>query len=120
MIRKPPLTNRTACPGTYNKNHTNTNSTTNWFAVSNVVSPRSHQERCKEPETPDMWRDRVKSLQRPSSSTLEAFLLPTDDPRVHRAREDLAASTRENRKVTDWGRCESRHQVQCSHLLGTT
>ena len=53
-------------------------------------------------EAPEDWRDGVKALQRPSSSTLEAFLLPTDDPRVHRAREDLGATSRENRKTTDW------------------
>jgi site-specific DNA-cytosine methylase len=58
----------------------------------------------------EQWKEMVKHLQRPSSATLEAFLLPVDDPRVHRAREDLGSTVRENRKVTDWGRCESRHQ----------
>eukprot|EP00959_Pyramimonas_sp_CCMP1952_P027663 580701-Pyramimonas_sp.AAC.1 len=52
-------------------------------------------------DVPEMWKGLVKSLQRPSSSTLEAFLLPSDDARVHRAREDLASTTRENRKVTN-------------------
>ena len=32
----------------------------------------------------------MKELERPSSAALEAFLLPTDDPRVHRAREELS------------------------------
>lgn len=67
-------------------------------------------------EVPELWRQQVQALQRPSSSTLEAFLLPSDDPRVHRAREDLGASLRENRKATDWARCESRHQVRVRML----
>jgi len=36
------------------------------------------------------WSASVNELSRPSSSSLEAFLLPSDDPRVHTAREDLA------------------------------
>ncbi|KAL0478716.1 hypothetical protein AKO1_008316, partial [Acrasis kona] len=60
------------------------------------------------------WIDSVKSLARPSSSPLEAFLIPIDDPRVHRARQELAYQLNERgeRKGgrTDWGRCESRHQ----------
>lgn len=36
------------------------------------------------------WGSMVKDMERPSSSTLEAFLLPTDDPRVHHGRERLA------------------------------
>jgi hypothetical protein len=62
---------------------------------------------------PDDWVQRVSDLERPASSPLEAFLLPTDDPRIHRAREDLAY-VQENmdgvrRAPTDWSRCESRH-----------
>lgn len=63
---------------------------------------------------PDDWKSLIKSLYRPASSTLDAFLLPTDDPRIHQAREKLvqesfgALDRRTGR--TDWGRCESRHQ----------
>jgi len=57
------------------------------------------------------WLGMVKALERPSSSTLEAFLLPSDDPRVHNARRALAAPAAEcGRTRTDWSRCESRHQ----------
>ena len=57
------------------------------------------------------WLAMVKSLERPSSSVLEAFLLPSDDPRVHNARRALAAPAAERgRTRTDWSRCESRHQ----------
>ena len=59
----------------------------------------------------EQWKSLVKSLERPASATLEAFLFDSDDPRVHEGRRMLARpgedSTRAN---TDWGRCESRHQ----------
>ena len=64
---------------------------------------------------PDEWKSRVTSkLKRQASSTLDAFLLPSDDPRIHQARQKLvqesynALDRRTGR--TDWGRCESRHQ----------
>ncbi|KAG5191768.1 S-adenosyl-L-methionine-dependent methyltransferase [Tribonema minus] len=61
---------------------------------------------------PLQWQDLVRRLERPSSSTLEAFLLPNDDPRVHSARAALAGKqdTQKARPRTDWGRCETRHQ----------
>jgi site-specific DNA-cytosine methylase len=56
------------------------------------------------------WKSVVKQLERPSSSTLEAFMLDTDDPRVHNAREALSRSVLERKGGrVDWGRCESRH-----------
>ena len=63
---------------------------------------------------PSQWVSKLKQIQRPASSTLDAFLLPSDDPRIHQARERLvresfnAVDRRTGR--TDWGRCESRHQ----------
>ena len=68
----------------------------------------------KKSDMPEDWKDLLKQLYRPASSTLDAFLLPTDDPRIHQAREKLvqesfgALDRRTGR--TDWGRCESRHQ----------
>jgi hypothetical protein len=65
-------------------------------------------------DMPEHWKDMIKQLYRPASSTLDAFLLPTDDPRIHQAREKLVKESfggldrRTGR--TDWGRCESRHQ----------
>jgi site-specific DNA-cytosine methylase len=56
----------------------------------------------------------VEKLKRPASSTLDAFMLPSDDPRIHVSRQKLvkesynALDRRTGR--TDWGRCESRHQ----------
>lgn len=71
----------------------------------------------------DAWADKVKALSRPCSSPLEAFLLPTDDPRIQRAREDLATlkETKDGVKRTtvDWIRCESRHaQAREQEFLG--
>jgi site-specific DNA-cytosine methylase len=63
---------------------------------------------------PSKWADRMVSMKRDASCTLDAFLLPSDDPRIHQAREKLvqesynALDRRTGR--TDWGRCESRHQ----------
>ena len=65
-------------------------------------------------DAPDEWARMINNLRRPASSTLDAFLLPTDDPRIHQAREKLAQSSfnAADRRTgrTDWGRCESRHQ----------
>lgn len=62
---------------------------------------------------PEKWAATVRDLRRPWSSPFEAFLLPADDPNIHRARLDLAAERFHKdgtqRKATDWGRCESRH-----------
>ena len=54
----------------------------------------------------------VNALSRPSSASLEAFLLPSDDSRVHRAREALSKPKTGGRdkSMVDWGRCETRHQ----------
>jgi len=64
---------------------------------------------------PTEWKKWIgEKLKRPASSTLDAFLLPSDDPRIHVSRQKLvkesynALDRRTGR--TDWGRCESRHQ----------
>ncbi|TFK39834.1 hypothetical protein BDQ12DRAFT_513516 [Crucibulum laeve] len=69
----------------------------------------------KKSPLPAAWKQWVTSkLQRPASSTLDAFLLPTDDPRIHQARQKLVQESYGalDRKTgrTDWTRCESRHQ----------
>jgi site-specific DNA-cytosine methylase len=71
----------------------------------------------------DKWADKVISLRRPASVTLEAFLLADDDPRIQRARQDLA-TIRQNkdgvrRAPTDWNKCESRHsRARDEEMLG--
>jgi site-specific DNA-cytosine methylase len=69
----------------------------------------------KKSDIPDQWLDLVlNKLRRQASSTLDAFLLPSDDPRIHQARKKLVQESYNalDRKTgrTDWGRCESRHQ----------
>ena len=74
---------------------------------------------------PDIWKNWVTSkLKRPASSTLDAFLLPSDDPRIHQARQKLVQESYGalDRKTgrTDWGRCESRHQrARLEEALGS-
>lgn len=63
---------------------------------------------------PETWKDWVlKKLKRPASSTLDDFLLPSDDPRIHQARHKLTKESNNRDRTTrnaDWARCESRHQ----------
>ncbi|KAJ3514723.1 hypothetical protein NLJ89_g2214 [Agrocybe chaxingu] len=79
----------------------------------------------KNSSIPDTWKDLVTSkLKRPASSTLDAFLLPSDDPRIHTARQKLVQESYGalDRKTgrTDWGRCESRHQrARLEEALGS-
>ncbi|KAI0701486.1 hypothetical protein BC835DRAFT_1303658 [Cytidiella melzeri] len=68
----------------------------------------------KNSDLPEKWLNMVTKLRRPASSTLDAFLLPSDDPRIHQAREKLVRESYNglDRRTgrMDWGRCESRHQ----------
>lgn len=62
---------------------------------------------------PRMWGSAMKDLQRPANCSLEAFLLPGDDPRIHQARQNLIKSDRSavtKGRTVDWTRCETRHQ----------
>ena len=70
---------------------------------------------------PGRWSEKVNQMARPASSTLDAFLLPADDPRIHVARQKLVheALTHERKSGYDWGKCESRHQkARHEELLG--
>ena len=63
---------------------------------------------------PAKWKDTVMNkLKRPASSTLDAFLLPSDDSRIHQARQllvkDNSGGSDSRTGRTDWTRCESRH-----------
>ncbi|KZT21583.1 hypothetical protein NEOLEDRAFT_1164553 [Neolentinus lepideus HHB14362 ss-1] len=73
---------------------------------------------------PDKWMDWLKRLRRPASSTLDEFLLPSDDPRIHQSREKLVRESFNglDRRTgrTDWTRCESRHQrTRLEEALGS-
>ncbi|CAG7850002.1 SubName: Full=Uncharacterized protein {ECO:0000313/EMBL:CCA72586.1} [Serendipita indica DSM 11827] len=70
------------------------------------------------------WVEGMKShMQRPASCTLDAFLLPNDDPRIHEGRQRLAIETKTSanrrRKEVDWARCEQRHtRARAEEALG--
>ncbi|KAF8446480.1 hypothetical protein BGX38DRAFT_1271075 [Terfezia claveryi] len=62
---------------------------------------------------PRMWGSAMKDLARPANCSLESFLLPGDDPRIHQARQNLIKSDRSaatKGRTVDWTRCETRHQ----------
>ncbi|KAF8448928.1 hypothetical protein L210DRAFT_846955 [Boletus edulis BED1] len=74
-------------------------------------------------QLPGEWKNLVMNkLKRPASSTLDAFLLPSDDLRIHQAREMLvrAGGVSDSRSGrTDWTRCESRHaRARLEEFLG--
>ena len=54
------------------------------------------------------WKDQVKQLERPASSTLEAFLFDSDDPRVHKGRQMLALPGEDSTRAGTTGRAASR------------
>ncbi|KAI9812586.1 MAG: hypothetical protein M1827_004575 [Pycnora praestabilis] len=59
------------------------------------------------------WATLMTKLSRPASSSIDEFLLHEDDPRIHRAREELAKGLRGAEKTpreVDWVRCQGRHQ----------
>ena len=63
---------------------------------------------------PEKWHNWMGRMQRPASVALDAFLLRSDDPRIHREREKLVQESynSEDKRSgrTDWVRCEARHQ----------
>ena len=71
---------------------------------------------------PATWKDWViNKLKRPASSTLDAFLLPSDDMRIHQAREMLVQAGVSDSRAgrIDWTRCESRHaRARLEEFLG--
>lgn len=75
-------------------------------------------------DIPQKWKKMVENMQRPASTTLDQWLLPTDDPRIHQARQKLVQESHNalDRRTgrTDWGRCESRHQrARLEEALGS-
>ena len=66
------------------------------------------------------WASIMKSLERPVSSSVEAFLLPDDDPRVHKGREEMSKGARGDEKApreVSWVKCQGRHQDYRADLL---
>lgn len=66
----------------------------------------------------DDWIQRIKGAERSASAPTEAFLLDSDDPRIHRARQEVTLGTSRvngdgsQRVAIEWYKCEQRHSVQ--------
>lgn len=79
------------------------------------------KKRCKRADAMvKKWAELMVQLRRPASSSIEAFLLDEDDPRVHRGREELSKSIAgEDRgpREVDWTKCQGRHQDYRSDLF---
>ena len=56
----------------------------------------------------EAWLKIVRKLERKASVSVEAFILPQDDPRIQRAKEALS-KTGNFRRETDWEKCKIRH-----------
>jgi site-specific DNA-cytosine methylase len=72
-------------------------------------------------ETAKKWVTKVKEMARPSTDSLEQFLLPADDPRIMKIREDMEADLRmKSRSRVDWEKCAQRHKHEReSRLIGS-
>ncbi|KAI9724728.1 MAG: hypothetical protein M1812_000003 [Candelaria pacifica] len=58
------------------------------------------------------WKDLMGKLERPASSSIEAFLLPNDDSRVHRGRAELIKGLKGEEKPpreVSWTKSQGRH-----------
>ena len=58
------------------------------------------------------WEALTRSLARPASSSLEAFLLAPDDPRIQKVRTQFALGEGlgKGRSTIDWSKCQQRHE----------
>lgn len=65
------------------------------------------------------WKSYMVALEQKASVTVEAFLLPDDDPRLQRAKDEMS-KIRKPRKSTNWNLCNGRHELYRSKFkLGT-
>lgn len=58
------------------------------------------------------YKSRMEFFKRPASSSVEAFLLEEDDPRVIAGRGEMTKSNSSDgkKRVVDWTRCQGRHE----------
>lgn len=70
----------------------------------------------------EQWGSIMKKLERPASSSIEAFLLPEDDCRLQRARNEYCKTSRGRaigRRDVEWTLCQGRYQdYRTSRQLG--
>ncbi|EST09082.1 C-5 cytosine methyltransferase [Kalmanozyma brasiliensis GHG001] len=90
----------------------------NTFDTKNYYIPHTRQRgyllacRNNKNSLPQNWELITNMLMRPASSPLDAFLLPTDDPRIQRVRRQFAhgEGLSKGRSTIDWSKCQSRHE----------
>ncbi|KAJ1020386.1 hypothetical protein NDA13_005705 [Ustilago tritici] len=90
----------------------------NTFDTKNYYIPHTRQRgyllacRNNNNSLPQNWELITNVLMRPASSPLDAFLLPTDDPRIQRVRRQFAhgEGLSKGRSIIDWSKCQSRHE----------
>ncbi|GAC98229.1 DNA repair protein rad8 [Pseudozyma hubeiensis SY62] len=90
----------------------------NTFDTKNFYIPHTRQRgyllacRNNKNSLPQNWELITNALMRPASSPLDAFLLPTDDPRIQRVRRQFAhgEGLSKGRSTIDWSKCQSRHE----------
>ncbi|KAL7565128.1 hypothetical protein ACA910_021509 [Epithemia clementina (nom. ined.)] len=98
------------------------------------VAAKSNKGKGKKPssigggssEVTTQWSNMLAQLKRPASASLDAFMLPNEDPRVLRGRARLTAESCDSNGGeadragrTDWTKCETRHQfARSSEDLG--
>ena len=56
------------------------------------------------------WKETIKRLKRPASTPFHAFLLDTDDPRLHKAQAEYKSKSKDKgKREFAWVRYEARH-----------
>lgn len=71
-------------------------------------------------EMTEAWAQKFRDLARPASASVEAFLLPADDPRLARGKDELSRASKRSRQEVDWTLCKGRHYSTRAQLgLGT-
>ncbi|PWN17792.1 hypothetical protein BCV69DRAFT_285675 [Microstroma glucosiphilum] len=87
------------------------------FDTKNYYIPQTRQRgyfmatRNTKADYPPNWLNLVTSLQRPASSPIEAFMLPTSDQRIQNSRAKLGHEQGgKSRSTIDWSKCQGRHE----------
>lgn len=87
------------------------------FDTKNYYIPQTRQRgyffatRSRQAGYPANWLNLVTSMQRPASSPIEAFILPTNDPRIQATRAKMGhEESGKSRSTIDWSKCQGRHE----------
>ena len=64
----------------------------------------------RERNLPQKWTHLVAEYARPPSASIEDFVLPEDDPLLHRTKDEMCRSRENTRKDIDWLICQARYR----------